>query len=179
MANELYLFTAFIPSAAKLLIMYPLVWAILNAIVCAPHGSLHPLTIQCTCPSSRGGRACEECLITDPNRGTCLQRTRVCKGKWMGTLCDYCPALNVTADCDAPCDNARGGYDASDTDRCRNCTRELHCSGHGTCANKNPTGMCECDKGYTSPEISFSGYECSLRCPNNCGGPDKTRLPSQ
>lgn len=158
----------FVPAAVKLALVYPFVYAILNAIQCAPYGELDPLRMRCTCPHSRTGRACETCRIP-ASRGECLQKTRRCKTKWMGPLCDMCPASG--ADCDGPCNNTLGWYDSPETTKCRNCTASFHCSGHGVCSTT--TGTCICDDGYAGPGYDWSGQDCSRQCPGMCGGPDK------
>ena len=122
-----------LPSIVKLIILYPFVYYSLHLLMCAPYGILDPLRLQCKCPYFRTGDYCETCKI-DASRGECALTTRRCKDKWMGALCDYCPALDgQQGTCKGECNTTNNWYNSGDTTKCRNCTASFHCSGHGTC----------------------------------------------
>ena len=69
MSDTVYL--PILPAAAKLLVTYPFVYAMLDAMVCAPYGTLDMMHLKCACPVSRIGRACEICAV----RHDCLLYT--------------------------------------------------------------------------------------------------------
>lgn len=158
-----------IPAAAKLLITYPFVYAMLDAIVCAPYGKLDMTHLQCACPVSRIGRACEICAVRKTH-GKCLQSTVSCYDKWMGptcTICPACPGNDTTCDdCSGECNNDQHWYNSPDTNKCRFCNSSVTCSNNGVC---NPVdGTCKCNPGFAGPASGIQGADCSLQCPGLC-----------
>lgn len=161
------------PAAAKLFIMYPFIYSALNAIMCAPFGTLHPLYLQCTCPDSRVGRSCEVCAVV-PTRGECLQSTVKCYHKWTGPRCDICHACpgNQTEcdDCSGPCNTGQDYYPSPDTNKCRYCHPNTTCSGEGTCQPVD--GTCKCTDGFAGPGVGQFGTDCDRECLNRCSHPN-------
>lgn len=167
----------------SIMLYYPWCYELIHTLTCKNGGRLNLWRLECDCPFVYSGtRDCSRCII-DPERGTCgfngaarYGVAGICKGSWVGDLCDECHNTNVTRDkagnkigCSGECRNDLGFYQ-DEHGRCTiMCTRETRCNGHGSCVY--PDGHCKCDDGYSSVftySVSQYGSECAVECPYKC-----------
>ena len=167
----------------SIILYYPWCYQALSTITCKNNGKLDLWRLKCDCPFVFSGSLdCSECLI-HPDHGSCgysgsarFGIAGICKGNWVGELCDECHNAYLTVNasgfkvgCSGPCRNDLGFYEDVHGRCTVLCSRQHRCNGHGTCTP--PHGHCQCDQGYSSVfsySVSQYGSECAQECPNRC-----------